>query len=209
MVRLVFGWFELGSKTFVGKNVDISKLASSVESYLTSKGYQTQSYRSSDGSLIVQARKGGFLRAIVNAQRAFTIHISGSPDNVGVNIGVANWGQDIAVGAIEAMLVSDDLALLSGVEALWNLQIEKEIMKTIEQLVDSGQVSQTSMSYGVTNSQGVGSPQPAYPGYQGYQQPYSSQAGTLGSQTKYCTMCGAQNPQQAKFCMSCGTRFLA
>lgn len=187
--------------------MDLAKLASGVESHLSSKGYQVQSYRSSDGSLIVQARKGGFLRAVVNAQRAFTVHLSGNPDNISVSIGIANWGQDIAVGAIEALFVSGDLALLSGVEALWNLQIEKEIMRVIEQLVDSGQVSLTTANYTATNSQPPGSAGSSYPGYQTYQQPYPAQTQGLNPQPKYCTMCGAQNPQQARFCMSCGSRF--
>ncbi|PSN83762.1 hypothetical protein B9Q11_02575 [Candidatus Marsarchaeota G2 archaeon ECH_B_SAG-F08] len=170
----------------------MEKLASSLESYLSSKGYNTQKYKSSDGSLVVQARKGGFLRAIVNAQRAFTIHISGNPDDVSVKVGVANWGQDLAVEAIEALLV-DDLALVSGVEMLWNLKIEKEIMNEIQRLVDSGQVVLSQAPY--MTSTGF---------MPGYQQPQSV---SYNQASKYCPMCGKPNPQEARFCISCGSRF--
>lgn len=179
----------MGKKVFTGKNVDLAKLAAAVESYLSSQGYTTQRYQASDQSYIVQAKKGGLLRALISAQRAFTIHISGNPQNVAVNVGVANWGQDIAVDAVETVLFGD-LALISDAETLWNLKIERDIMKEIQRLIDSGQVAYV----------------PAAP--QMPQQPYyQTQPAGYGQGHKFCPMCGAQNPVAARYCMSCGAQF--
>lgn len=178
----------MAKRVFTGRSVDLAKLAAAVESYLSSKGYTTQRYQASDQSYIVQAKKGGFLRALISAQRAFTVHISGSPQSVVVNVGVANWGQDIAVTALETLLISEELGMLSAAETLWNLKIEREILGEIERLIESGQVD-----YAPTAASQQNPPQ------QAYQTQYSG-----NTQQKFCAMCGGANPATARYCMRCG-----
>ncbi len=190
----------MGKRVFTGRNIDLAKLAAAVEGYLSSKGYTAQRYQSSDQSYIVQAKKGGFLRAIISAQRAFTVHISGNPQNVVVNVGVANWGQDIAVDVIETVFVGDELGLLSTAETLWNLKIEKEILDEIQRIIQSGQVDYLP-TIGV--QQPLQTPQqPGYypPAYPGYQQQAQTQA------ERFCPMCGKNNPMGARYCMNCGAQ---
>ncbi|MEM0272468.1 MAG: zinc ribbon domain-containing protein [Thermoprotei archaeon] len=189
----------MGKRFFTGRSIDLAKLAAAVEGYLSSNGYTTQKYQSSDQSYIVQAKKGGFLRAIISAQRAFTVHISGSPENVVVNVGVANWGQDIAVDVVESVLISEDLGLLSTAETLWNLKIERDILNEIERVIRSGQVDYTPTLGGQTTPQLQPQQQSAYQTmYQGYQHPPQTQP------QRFCTMCGQANPIGARYCMGCG-----
>ncbi len=188
----------MGKRVFSGRNIDLAKLASAVEAHLSSNGYTTQRYQSSDQSYIVQAKKGGFLRAIISAQRAFTIHISGSPQNVVVNVGVANWGQDIAVDAIETIFVGDELGVLSTAETLWNLKIERDILNEIQRLIDSGQVD-VAPTIGVQQPYQVSPQTPPYQPspYTGYQQPQPQ---------RFCPICGRNNPLDARYCMGCGAQ---
>lgn len=195
-------WSKLPRKVFTGRNVDLGKLASLVESYLASQGYTTQRYQSSDQSYVVQARKGGLLRALVSAQRAFTIHISGNPQNVVVNVGVANWGQDIAVDAIETVLFGD-LSIISDAETLWNLKIEREIMKEIQRIIESGQADYTPE----TVFQPTQTQQPQrYPPPQFGSPQYGGYAQQQVQPQKVCAVCGASNPTTAVFCGRCGSR---
>ena len=119
---------------FQGKNKDLSQLAQQIVSQLQSEGYKTQSANPPLG-IVIQAQKAGILRDIITADRAFTIMLSGQPNDFTVHIGIGKWVQNIAVAAAEALLLSLLFLAIDVPEMLWTRHIEGEIAKEITQIV--------------------------------------------------------------------------
>lgn len=120
---------------FQGKGTDLAGLPDKIESYLKSDGFSTQTSRASSNGTVIQAKKGGFLAGIVDADRALSILISGDPNDFTVRIGVGKWLKDLAVAAIETLLISDLFLVIDVAESAWNLEIEDKLAKKIESLV--------------------------------------------------------------------------
>jgi hypothetical protein len=120
---------------FQNKNKDPKQLAEQIVSMLRSDGYTTQMTSDSPVGIIIQAKKAGILRDIITADRAFTIMISGEPNNFAIHIGIGKWIQNIAVAAIEALLLSMLFLAIDVPEMLWTTHVENEIVKKITELI--------------------------------------------------------------------------
>ena len=123
----------LGDKTlhFQGKQTDLSALQQKVEDYLKSDGFTVQTSAPSDQGTVIQAKKGGFLRAVVDADRALSIMISGSPADFTVGIGIGKWLEHLAVAAAETLLISDLFLVIDVAESAWNVEIEDKLVKQV------------------------------------------------------------------------------
>ena len=97
------------------------------------EGYKVQT-RNAPLGYLVQAQKAGILRDIVVADRAFTILITGQPDDFTIHIGIGKWIQNIAVAAVEVLLLSTLFLAVDVPEALWTLHVENGIANQIQQL---------------------------------------------------------------------------
>ncbi|HKS91981.1 MAG TPA: hypothetical protein VJQ83_08635, partial [Tepidiformaceae bacterium] len=78
---------------------------------------------------------GGWLRAVVDADRALTILVDGAPDNFTVRIGIGKWVEHLGIAAVETLLISGLFLFVDVPETLWNLEIEDKIAKEIDTLV--------------------------------------------------------------------------
>ena len=78
---------------------------------------------------MVQAKKGGFLRGIVDADRALTITITGQPAEFTVRVGVGKWVQNLGVAAVETLLISGLFLVVDVAESAWNIEIEDKLVK--------------------------------------------------------------------------------
>jgi hypothetical protein len=119
---------------FQGKNVNLNQLSEQIVQYLRDNGYQTQSTTASMGP-VIQAKKAGIMRDIITADRAFTIMITGQPNDFSVHIGIGKWIQNIAVAAAEVLLLSVLFLAIDVPEMLWTKHVENEIANQITQLV--------------------------------------------------------------------------
>lgn len=81
---------------------------------------------------MIQAKKGGFLAGLVDADRAMTITITGSADELTVRIGIGKWLEHLAVAAIETLLISDLFMVVDVAESVWNIEIEGELVKDLK-----------------------------------------------------------------------------
>lgn len=128
----------LGDKTlhFQGKNTDLTALGQKIEDYLKSDGFTVQTSAPSSQGAVVQAKKGGWLRGAVDADRAFSIMISGDPNDFTVRLGIGKWLEHLGVAAVETLLISDLFLVVDVAETAWNFEIEDKISKKIESLVD-------------------------------------------------------------------------
>jgi hypothetical protein len=122
---------------FQGKNKDLSQLSQQITQQLQSEGYKVQSANKPIG-LVIQAQKAGILRDIITADRAFTILITGDPNDFTIHIGIGKWVQNIAVAAAEVLLLSVLFLAVDVPEMLWTTHIEGQLAKEIKQIVETG-----------------------------------------------------------------------
>jgi hypothetical protein len=120
---------------FEGKGTDLSALQSHVEEYLKGDGFKTQTSAPSAQGSVIQAKKGGFLAGIIDADRALTITIQGSPGDFTVRVGIGKWIEHIATAAIETLLVSMLFLPVDVAETAWNVEIEAKLIKDIKTFV--------------------------------------------------------------------------
>jgi hypothetical protein len=119
---------------FEGKNKDLNQLSQQIVQKLTSDGYKTQSATKPLG-IVIQATKAGILRDIITADRAFSILITGQPNDFSIHVGVGKWIQNLAVAAVEVVLLSWLFLAVDVPEMLWTQHVEKGIIKEITQIV--------------------------------------------------------------------------
>jgi hypothetical protein len=120
---------------FQNKGSDLNDLQQKIDSYLQSDGFSTQSSAQSSQGTVIQAKKGGFLRGVIAADRALTIMISGDPSDFTVRIGIGKWLEHIATAAVETLLISDLFLVVDVAETAWNFEIEDKLAKQIESFV--------------------------------------------------------------------------
>jgi hypothetical protein len=127
----------LGDKEehFEGKGTDLSALQSHIEEYLKNDGFTVQSSPSSDQGTVIQAKKGGFLREVVAADRAFTITITGSSADFKVRFGVGKWLEHLGVAAIETLLLSELFLVVDVADSLWSIEVEDKLIADVKKFV--------------------------------------------------------------------------
>jgi hypothetical protein len=119
---------------FEGKNKDLNQLSQQIVQKLTADGYKTQSATKPLG-IVIQATKAGILRDIITADRAFSILITGQPNDFSIHVGVGKWIQNLGVAAVEAVLLSWLFLAVDVPEMLWTQHVERGIVKEITQIV--------------------------------------------------------------------------
>ena len=119
---------------YQGKNRDLAQLQQQIEEMLRSQGYKTQSATAPMGQ-VIQAQKGGFLSDLITAERAFTILLTGSPDDFSIHVGIGKLVQNLAVMAAESILLSWLFLGVDVPEMLWTRHVEKGVIAEIQKLV--------------------------------------------------------------------------
>ncbi len=121
---------------YTGKSADLSALKTQIEEHLQQEGFKTQSNEMSPTATVIQAQKGGFLSAVIAADRALTILIEGEPNDFTLKVGVGKWLEHLGVTAAEVLLISPLLVVIDVPETLWNFEIENKLIKEIDQIVE-------------------------------------------------------------------------
>jgi hypothetical protein len=129
---------------FQGKNRDLNQLSQQIIQQLSSEGYKTQSKTVPLG-IVIQAQKAGILRDIITADRAFTIMISGQPNDFTVHIGIGKWITNIAIAAAETILLTWLFLAVDVPEMLWTRHIEGGLAKEISQIVQGQTVTASAV----------------------------------------------------------------
>jgi len=120
---------------FEGKGTELSALQAHVEEYLKNDGFTVQTSAPSDEGTVIQAKKGGFLREIVAADRALTVTIKGSPNDFSVRFGIGKWLEHLGVAAIETLLISELFLFVDIADSLWNVEIENKLIVDVKTFV--------------------------------------------------------------------------
>ena len=119
---------------FQGKNKDLTQLSQQIVQQLQADGYKVQSTTAPLGQ-IIQAQKAGILRDIITADQAFTITLTGQANDFTVHVGIGKFIQNLAVAAVESLLLSVLFLAVDVPEMLWTRHVENEIIKEITQIV--------------------------------------------------------------------------
>ena len=119
---------------FTGKNKDLTQLSQQIVNGLNSEGYKTQVATTPAGT-VIQAKKAGVLRDVITADRCFTIMISGQPNDFTIHVGIGRWIEDIAIAAVETLLITWLFLVVDIPEMLWTREVEKTIIWKITQIV--------------------------------------------------------------------------
>ena len=120
---------------FEGKGKDPSAVQSHIEEYLKNDGFTVPESAPSADGVVLQAKKGGFLRGVVAADRALTIKISGTPADLTVRVGIGKWLEHLATAAIETLLISDLFLIVDVADSAWNFEIEDKLVKDLKEFV--------------------------------------------------------------------------
>jgi hypothetical protein len=127
----------LGKKEehFEGKGTDLSALQSHIEQYLKSDGFTVQTSTPSGEVAVIQAKKGGFMREVVAADRAFTIAIKGTSNDFTVHFGIGKWLEHLGVAAVETLLISELFLVVDVADSMWNIEIEDKLVADVKKFV--------------------------------------------------------------------------
>lgn len=120
---------------FQGKGKDPSAVQSHIEEYLKNDGFTVQVSPPSEQGVVIQAKKGGFLRDVVDADRAMTVTITGDADDLTVHIGIGKWLQHLGVAAIETLLIGDLFLVVDVADSVWNFEIEDKLVRDLKTFV--------------------------------------------------------------------------
>ena len=118
-----------------GKGTDLSALRSHVEGYLKGNGFAVQTSAPSAQGTIMRPRKGRLFARFIDADRALTIAIQGSPGDFTVRISIRKWIGRIATAAIETLLVSMLFLPVDVAETPWNVEIEAKLIKDFKSFI--------------------------------------------------------------------------
>ena len=128
---------------FQDKNWNLDELSNQIQQQLQADGYKTQ-LKSVPLGTIIQAQKAGILRDIITADRAFTIMVSGQPNDFTIHIGIGKWIQNIAVAAVETLLISVLFLAVDVPEMLWTTHVEKDLARKISDIASKTTLQQTA-----------------------------------------------------------------
>jgi hypothetical protein len=159
---------------FQGKNIDLDQLSQRIYQQLESEGYKMQSTTAPLG-IIIQAQKVGIMRDIITADRAFTILVTGQPNDFSIHVGIGKWLQDLAIMATETILLSWLFLAIDVPEMLWTRHVENEIIQEITQIVET---ARPSVSMPQTNRYCINC------------------GGKIPIDASYCPKCGQKQPVQ-------------
>ena len=120
---------------FQGNGTDLGGLQSHIVGYLEHDGFTAQASAPSAQGVVIQARKGHVLSGLVDANRALTITITGSPDDFTVKVGIGKWLEHLATAVIEGLALSEVFLVVDVAETAWNVEIEDKLVKDITSFV--------------------------------------------------------------------------
>lgn len=123
------------TRDYVGKGCNLDLLSDAVEEHFETMKYRTQSSKKDDG-WIIQARREGILRDLLAADRAFTMTITGEPNDFKVSFGIGKWVQNLGVALLEGIALVPAILFIEVPISLWSYEIEREFWAYVEKQVE-------------------------------------------------------------------------
>ena len=119
---------------FRNKNLDLKKLTLEIVNQFSAEGYTSQ-WAKTDLGYWIQLAKQSLLRTITAGDRVFHILVSGTPNDFTVRVGVGKMVKDVAVTAVEGILLSGWFLAVNIPNMLWTQHVEGNVINKIKQIV--------------------------------------------------------------------------
>ena len=114
--------------------VDLHKLAATVERFFIEEGFVVK-LAENDAGAVIQARKGGVFRTLLEMDRGLTVVIAYKNKSVQISMGVAKIMENIDV---DHAISSNDSNFIKVPEALWAYEIEHHLWNSLETFMELG-----------------------------------------------------------------------
>lgn len=111
----------------------VKELATAFADFLKNSNWKVQS-NIQDDKAIIQAQKPGILRDLIAADRALTFSFENINDEINVHVGVGKLLKNLAITAIEVILISEIFVVVDIPEILWTDHVEKDLLVQLNNL---------------------------------------------------------------------------
>ncbi|MCL4345630.1 MAG: hypothetical protein M1496_04635 [Candidatus Thermoplasmatota archaeon] len=116
----------------INSSKDLSTLVNDFVSYLKEQKWKVQS-NVNDDKAIIQAQKPGILRDLVAADRALTfVFEKNQSGGFHITTGVGKKAENLAITAIEVLLLSEIFIFIDIPEILFAEVVEKDLLRQLE-----------------------------------------------------------------------------
>ncbi|HZU96556.1 MAG TPA: SHOCT domain-containing protein [Planctomycetota bacterium] len=120
------------TRTFTGRALDLGRIADEVKFWFEKDGYETQVAGGPDGWL-VQARKTSAFRTFTGTNQAFSVQITGTPDDMTVEVGTGKWVENLAGAGLSGALLTGGLTWITGgIGIVWLKKLENDFWTWID-----------------------------------------------------------------------------
>lgn len=124
----------MATRHYQGRNINLRNLRRDIQNWFIQQEYETQS-KSGERDFVIQARKAGTFRTMVGASRAFTITISGTPNEFTVTFSIGEWATNLAAIGIGTLLTGGIFLIGSGFAASWSKKIEADFLAWLDNTI--------------------------------------------------------------------------
>ncbi len=114
----------------------VDQIVKEFSAYLTNNDWKVQSNVQPDKG-ILQAWKAGFLRGLIAADRALTFVFTSDGSQLKVDVGVGKLLGNIAISAIEILLISEIFIAVDIPEIAWSDHVEKELLTELQNIASN------------------------------------------------------------------------
>jgi hypothetical protein len=191
-------------RVYQAPGIDLKHLGQSLDQWYAGQGYKTQLLAGPGGAVVVQAFKGGRIKAL--SDRALTVTLTSQGDSLFVQTGGAKWAMHAVSGVVGLMLFWP-LAALPAYEAYQQKGMIDQTYQFIDRYVASGGAVPTAME--MAGMAPVVPPAPetqaTCPSCNKPLRPGAKFCDGCGAKIlTNCAKCGAALRPGAKFCQNCG-----
>lgn len=125
------------NRIYLNEQVDMQKLGNLVLSFFKEEGFITQRINL-DHTQIIQAKKGGIMRALLSTNKAFTIIVKGDPNNIDVIMGIREWIEGDSESKLKTAIKTPISFFESVPEAIWAYELEHHLWNHLETNIELG-----------------------------------------------------------------------
>lgn len=134
------------ARSFIAPGVNIDHLGVHLTNWLDGEGFQSQSLRGQDNSVIIQTRKRGAWRNVLGMSSALTVRMQNLDDNLRVEMTAAKWIDKALVGTISTLVFWPTL-ITTAYGAWEQMKLPDRIFAEIDQYVQEWNARATMQTH--------------------------------------------------------------
>ena len=125
---------KVSRREYKESEIDLHKLAATVERFFIEEGFVVKLAENDTGA-VIQARKGGIFRTLLEMDRALTVVVEFKNKSIIISMGVAKMVENVDVNQV---IHSSDSIFIKIPEALWAYETEHHLWNYMEMFMELG-----------------------------------------------------------------------